>query len=84
MQAVAGRADFLIHLHAALQLRLVPVGQNDAVAGELQMFGVFVKRVRDIDFIFERRREDREHQRGNETEADEKTERTNHGCISSY
>src|SRR3546814_4170004 len=27
VQAVAGRADFLVHLHPALQLRLVPVRQ---------------------------------------------------------
>src|SRR3546814_5105440 len=78
VQAVAGRADFLVHLHPALQLRLVPVRQQYAVAGQFQMLGMLVKLVRDIGFIAERRREDREHQRGNETETDEKTERTNH------
>src|SRR3546814_11384239 len=34
VQAVAGRADFLVHLHPALQLRLVPVRQQYAVAGQ--------------------------------------------------
>src|SRR3546814_19415526 len=76
VQAVAGRADFLVHLHPALQLLLVPVRPPYAVAGKFQVLGMLVKLVRNIGFISEWRREVIEHPPGSDTTTNEKHDRT--------
>src|SRR3546814_19771208 len=83
IEAVAGRADFLVHLKAALQLGLVPV-RKQAVTRQREVARLLVERVSGLRLIRQGRRDDRAQQRDDETQADEKSERTNHGCISSY
>src|SRR3546814_11315549 len=73
IEAVAGRADFLVHLKAALQLGLVPV-RKQAVTRQREVARLLVERVSGLRLIRQGRRDDRAQQRDDETQADERSE----------